>query len=222
LLSLHYCDYGVPMNEIASANRRERKKQATYRALREAALRLGLERGVEHVTVEDICTAADIAPRTFSNYFETKDDAFVGTEREAVEGLAESIHARPAGESPLHIVQAVLKQRAERSPAAAVVADPAAQLRLVAENPSLLPRQMARFAAVERLIGEGIARRLAPDQAPRAELVGALAGTVMRLATQHWLQTPQRPLAELVEEAFQALRRELNPDTEQAHPHARP
>ncbi|GLY33137.1 TetR family transcriptional regulator [Kineosporia sp. NBRC 101731] len=53
---------------------RERKRAASRAFTVEAALRLFAEHGYENVTVADICTAADIAPRTFFRYFATKEE----------------------------------------------------------------------------------------------------------------------------------------------------
>jgi AcrR family transcriptional regulator len=57
---------------------RERKRVATRQAIQLAVLRLALDRGLEHVTVEEISRDADISPRTFFNYFVSKEAAIVG------------------------------------------------------------------------------------------------------------------------------------------------
>ena len=57
---------------------RERKKQQRRRAIHEAAFALASERGFAHVTVGDICAAADLSERTFFNYFPSKAAATLG------------------------------------------------------------------------------------------------------------------------------------------------
>ncbi|PFG42736.1 TetR family transcriptional regulator [Isoptericola jiangsuensis] len=57
---------------------RERKKRARAARIADAARLLVLDRGLDAVTVEEIAAAAEISPRTFFNYFESKDDAVLG------------------------------------------------------------------------------------------------------------------------------------------------
>nr|BFE79419.1 hypothetical protein GCM10020093_020200 [Planobispora longispora] len=56
---------------------REQKKQATREALSAAALRLALERGPDNVRVDDIAEAAGVSPRTYNNYFSSREQAIV-------------------------------------------------------------------------------------------------------------------------------------------------
>jgi AcrR family transcriptional regulator len=56
-----------PQEGVREANRRERE-----RALRDAALQLFVERGLDGVTIDDITQAAGVAKGTFYRYFEDK------------------------------------------------------------------------------------------------------------------------------------------------------
>ncbi|WP_440711151.1 TetR/AcrR family transcriptional regulator [Herbiconiux sp. YIM B11900] len=57
---------------------RERKKAETRTAIHEAALRLVAANGVEHASVDAICSEAGVSSRTFFNYFPSKVSALVG------------------------------------------------------------------------------------------------------------------------------------------------
>lgn len=57
---------------------RERKRRDTRRALQHAILTISIERGYDRVTIEDVCRVADVSPRTFFNYFTSKEDAVLG------------------------------------------------------------------------------------------------------------------------------------------------
>ena len=61
---------------------RERKRLATRREIQRAVLTLCAQRSIDKVTIDEISRVADISPRTFFNYFASKDSALVGDELE--------------------------------------------------------------------------------------------------------------------------------------------
>ena len=77
---------------------RERKKRATRQALSSAALRLAIERGLDNVTIEDITAEADVALRTFRNYFASKYEAVAAIGADRARRIGMSLLERPAAE----------------------------------------------------------------------------------------------------------------------------
>lgn len=66
-----------PSADHAPGGLRETKKARTRAALARAALQLVAEDGLHATTVEAIAARADVSPRTFFNYFDSKDEAVV-------------------------------------------------------------------------------------------------------------------------------------------------
>src|SRR6201995_3847503 len=91
---------------------RERQKPAPRRSLRRAALSLVAERGFAHVTIEDIAEAADVSPRTFFNYFPSKEAALFGTDPEQIPVLRERIIHTAPGEPALEALRMIMVSNA--------------------------------------------------------------------------------------------------------------
>jgi AcrR family transcriptional regulator len=171
------------MNDAAGL--RERKKRATREALRLAALRLAVEKGWEQVRVEDIAAEAGVSPRTFNNYFASKDDAFLATAYDRGARMRAALAARPAGE-PLW--PAVIEAVVHGFPAEA---GDLRQARRITPTPALAAGQLKAAIVIEQGLAEGIARRMGADVErdlyPR--LVAAAVIGAARVTIEHWLRT---------------------------------
>lgn len=189
--------------------RRERKKIETRRTIRRVALDLAIELGMEHLTIEAITEAADVSPRTFFNYFSCKEDALVTDAAMAATELRPLIVARPPEESPLHALRMVITEADPFSLTQANRERALARQRLVQENPSLLPRQLAQYSSLERELAETLAERLAvdPDQDLRPALLAGITVSVLRVALRRWTAGGPESLSELFRSSFDLLER---------------
>lgn len=94
--------YAASVNRTEDVpERRSRKARRTRDALAQAAFELVLERGVRHVTVEEIAQAADVDRRTFSRHFPNKEAAALDAVRGGGDRINRALRARPAAEPPL-------------------------------------------------------------------------------------------------------------------------
>jgi AcrR family transcriptional regulator len=172
---------------------RERKKDATRKALREAALRLALEHGPDNVRVDDIAEAAGVSPRTYNNYFASREQAIVAAvtaEREV--RVAAAVAARPAG-VPLSeaVTDAIVAQYTGSGGGRRDV------LALIAARPALRDAFLAAAAdiadplaaALTGRIGERGAGDTAENTAENtAEVLAASVAAAVRIALRRWIQ----------------------------------
>ncbi|CAL9350011.1 TetR/AcrR family transcriptional regulator [Streptomyces sp. enrichment culture] len=80
---------------------RESKKRETRKLISDQATRLFMTQGFESTTIAEIATAARVATKTVTNYFPRKEDMAFDHQDAFVASLAETVSARPAGESVL-------------------------------------------------------------------------------------------------------------------------
>ncbi|WP_162833495.1 TetR/AcrR family transcriptional regulator [Streptomyces sp. CB09001] len=163
---------------------RERKKQATREALREAALRLAVERGPDQVRVEDIAEAAGVSPRTYNNYFASREQAIVSAvtaDREA--RIAAAVAARSAGVRLVDAVtEAVVEQytnTGERDHRA---------LLLITTWTALRHAFLDSTAGIELPLAAVIAERLGDTETHTARVLAASVTAAVRIALEAWLR----------------------------------
>jgi AcrR family transcriptional regulator len=164
----------------ATPGLRERKKEQTRQAIREAALRLFAERGFETVTVAEIANDANVSVATVFNYFSSKED-LVYSRMEVFEAqLIEAISARKPGESVLTAFSRFVLEL--RGLLASKEADAnerlAAITRIVTGSPGLLAREREIFAQYTQSLAALIAEETgaSPDDPTPWVAANALMG----------------------------------------------
>jgi AcrR family transcriptional regulator len=188
---------------------RERKKLQTRAALADAALRLALEKGPDHVTVEEIAEAADVSVRTFFNYFPHKEHAILGRNPEHLERALERMRTAPAEVSPLtimwQIVSDVLRDLEDEG-------ELSRRGELIMSSPSLLYHLMMSSFDDERQLTAALAARMGePASSIRPALIVSTAGAACRVAMETRKTAPDRPVRDLVDEGFLLLAQGIDP-----------
>jgi AcrR family transcriptional regulator len=171
---------------------RERQKRARRAALVDAAHELVDRQGIDMVTVDAICAEAGVSPRTFFNYFESKDDAVLGMEPLSIDAeVAEAF----ANGGPTGDIAADLEALARAVLVAPVMTRRrmAAAAELARREPRLSARYLAWMERYRDQVDALLRRRLAAatesvpgDQEALVELAGMVLMVVVRSAVTRW------------------------------------
>jgi AcrR family transcriptional regulator len=184
---------------------RERKKQRTRQALRQAAARLFLERGFEATTIADITAAADVAPRTFFSYFQTKEDVVLDEGAQRFAKAQQTLRQRPHGEPLLAAfrraaleIAADLQTQSDQEPAMA---------RVIRSTPAIQARIRDRMGQWEEQLAAMIAqeRNAPPDDLDSHVVAAALVGVLRSVQRAAVAAEMQLDLPALMDHAFDLL-----------------
>ena len=150
---------------------RARKRAAARAAIERAAIALVLERGYERVTVDMICAASMVSPRTFFNYFGSKEGVFLGpAPEESTEAVARAFRADTGAPVVLALARAVFSALFEGQPDAELAR---ARMKVVMDSPELLAKQIEWMAVHEHQLVDLVAARY--EQERHSESVPELA-----------------------------------------------
>ena len=155
---------------------RSRKRLATRDAISHAATRLFLERGFDHVTVDEIAAAADVGRMTVFIHFPRKEDMFFDRDEEARERLRDALRQRDPRVAPVEALR-LLAQRlvAEKSPYVEFSARSQGFVETIEASEAL----KARARAIRDEIAQGVRDALAdcvgrPPDDPAAHLAASV------------------------------------------------
>ncbi|WP_051973153.1 TetR/AcrR family transcriptional regulator [Cryobacterium sp. MLB-32] len=180
---------------------RDRKRLETRARLEDAAVTLVLRDGLEHTTVDAISELADVSPRTFFNYFESKDAAIIGLRHVEVAPEDLAAHCDRVDEygtiaSVVHLLIAVMGPPSTR---ATMRED---RLEILRRHPHLMAAQLAQFTRLTAELTDAVQTLLtrdprfdterAADRAASADLVLALCGGAVRTAVKEWALAPEK------------------------------
>jgi AcrR family transcriptional regulator len=164
-------------------DRRERKKQRTRLAIEDAAFELFAERGYRETTINAIADRADVAPRTVTVHFPTKEELLFDAEPFGLESLGRALEARAPRESALDALRAWMAntmaaldsgEASER-----VWARRALRAHIINAEPALRGRARAGYHEFERVLAHAIGQDLGqPGTAliPRLAALTAVTG----------------------------------------------
>lgn len=185
---------------------RETKKRRTREAMHRAAVDLVAEHGSTRVTAEMIAERAGVSPRTFFNYWASKDEAVLGLSHERDARAVELLAQRPAGEDPVASLRAVMLQMT-----AAIPDDPdlrAAKRAVIEREPHLKQlsgRAMAALHAdLTRTLGGRLEAQGEEGAEFRAQVLVQLAVAAARSAFALSMASG-RPVAAELERVYAAV-----------------
>lgn len=189
---------------------RDRKRVETRARIESAAVELVLSDGLDAATVDAISERADISPRTFFNYFETKDAAVLGVR--PGEADADAMAAQLAAVEGLDPVVAVIHLVMESMGIAESVEAGlhGRRLEIIRRYPEVIAGQFAQLSARKDRLAEHAGRILTStaspdddtspevdaDAAARGDIVLALCASAVRSAVVAWAQNPPSKKAE--------------------------
>ena len=191
---------------------RERKRRETRAALSLAAIRLCLQRGWENVTVDDIAAAANVAPRTFRNYFSTKAEAVAAAHLERMLRIADELRDRPTGE-PLwtaitNSVAAQFEPPAQNSEALRNAKQWLDRIRFILTEPAIHGEVLKASAVAQVELAEVIAERAGAQRGNElyAQVAAAVVTAVVGTVVDRWLRDgPSGSIVPLLRKAFELV-----------------
>ncbi len=197
--------------------RRDLQKDQTRLDLALAAFELARQHGLAGVRVPEIAAATGVSPRTFNNYFSSKEAAIVWpvTLRGGI--LAASLAARPPEEPLADALAGAAASMYEQDEVDGLPPGWLRDLRaLVAVEPALHGEYLKTAGAVEATLAGAVARRMgAAEGQLEPQVLAAVVAGAERAAALYWVRHAQEAgtLEDTVRAAVRMAVRGLAPES---------
>ncbi len=167
----------------AAPDRRQRKKQRTRLAIQDAAFDLFAERGYRDTTINAIADRADVAPRTVTVHFPTKEELLFDVQPFTLRGLVDALAARTQHECALDALREWMASTMSELDSAELSGRfwqrRALRARIINAEPELRGRARAGYYEFERTLADAIGHDIGqPGNAltPRLAALAAVSG----------------------------------------------
>jgi AcrR family transcriptional regulator len=197
---------------------RARKRADTRRRLHETAQELVLRDGFAQARLGDICSRADVAPRTFFNYFTSKEDAVIGRPPTPIPAdLLEAHHAAyqkaAAVDAIIGLVLSLLAWPARNDPN--VVSE---QREVLRQNPDLLSWQVNQIAlmrqeilpVIQNILRERSTHAEDVDDAAAECLLALCLAAIRQTGTEHLAKTTTATMSDVENDARDMAKRAID------------
>lgn len=176
--------------------------------LERAAVELFARQGFAATTVPQIAQEAGLTTRTFFRHFADKREVLFGGD-EIPRLVTRLLADAPASLDPMTLIVEGLKAFAGNQ-----FEGRRAELRerraIVRSDEGLRERELRKLDAVREAVRDGLVGR--GTEAMTASLLADTSVTLLHVALDEWLDTDgERPLAEIIPDALQALRTAIGP-----------
>src|SRR5580692_8369985 len=183
-------------------DRQERRKRRTRQAIQTAALELFAEHGYRETTINDIAERADVAPRTVTVHFPTKEELLFDAEPFNLESLLLVLKARKPQQSALDALrdwmESMMSALDSSESNGGVWERRALRAHIINTEPELRGRARAGYYEFERVLADAIGHDLGqPGTAltPRLAALTAVTGLRELYETSEAESLPSPPTA---------------------------
>ncbi len=149
-----------------AASRRAVQKAGTRERIRATAQALFAQQGFEAVTVVQVAAGARVSVQTVFNHFSGKEELFFADRTPWVEGPADAVRARAAGERPKQALRHYLVTMVDRYARAAGAPQHRTLVGVLTGSPALLAYERSLHEEAVTRLGEALAEAWGCGDAP--------------------------------------------------------